>query len=121
MSISTFQMITAYIRTSDFKDNTVALLSVIAGCMIFGALTLKHPEHRAFHRARVSYIGVRLGSKSPGVRFMSKLENGQEIMTTSPRYNPNLRPGAVVCLQELKEKFWGATYYVLALPSKCAP
>ncbi|MDJ0826671.1 MAG: hypothetical protein QNJ16_14305 [Rhodobacter sp.] len=112
-------LIRAYIRTLEWGLAAKAALAILGGCLVAGLLQLRAPEHRAYHKARVRYAGARLGSKKPGVRFEAELPDGRSVWMSSMRYNPDLKPGAIVCVQELRDRIWDSTLYMLALPSKC--
>ena len=98
----------------------VACLSVIAGCLAIGLFTLTVPDHKAYHKAKVRYVGVRHGSKQPGARVNVELADGRAVFLTTRAYVPGLASGSEVCVQELENTWWrGGTYFTNALPSRC--
>lgn len=117
---SRFQFLKAWVKAHAPRPvEALSLLAILLGCLIFGALTLVLPEHKAYHKGKVRYVGVRHGSKRPGAHVMVDLPNGKSVFVTTLAYVPSLEEGAQICVQELRGMIRGGTFYKNALPSRC--
>ena len=118
--ITRLDILTARWKTAEWKTNATALAAILAGCLVVGFLTVRIPEHRAHHIARVRFVGVRHGSKAPGAKVWAELATGRNIWVKTRRYNTNLVEGARICIEEVQDKIWYTGSFLLAHPSNCA-
>lgn len=110
----------AWIKSFEIKSNDIiSCIAIILACLAVGLLTLRLPEHRAYHRATVRYVGVRHGSKRPGAQALVELPSGAQVFLQTRAFIPNLKEGAALCVQEMQDRIWGRTTYLNALPSRC--
>jgi len=117
---STFDILKARLAVADWSSNARAAAAVILGCLAAGLLTLRIPEHKAFHRARVRVIEGRIGSKRGGIRMLLDLPDGRQVWLASARYNALLKAGAEICVHEMRDALRGGAAFELALPARCA-
>lgn len=119
-TFSTIALWIAWAKSFEIRlVDAMACFAVVAGCTFAGLFTLRLPEHKAYHRATVRYVGVRHGSKQSGARVLVALPNGDQVFLNTRAFVPNLATGAALCVQELKDQIWQRTTYVNALPSRC--
>jgi len=112
-------------RLAVLLQDTRKLLPVLAvffGCGLFGAATLQLPKHVQYHKARVTRLTIRHGSKQFGVRLFAKIPSGRSLTLSSRRYNPCFKEGALICVQELSNQLRpnARTRFQLAMPHHCA-
>ena len=117
---SNFTIYKAWIASFGIKKrDVIAFGAVILGCIVLGFLAVRTPVHKAFHRAQVTHIGVRLGSSKPGAQLHVETETGQALAVATRAFVPNLKKGAVICIREMKDTLWGGTMFQHTLPSNC--
>lgn len=110
----------AWLKSLELRAVDVAsCLSIIGACIIVGLLTLKVPVHRAFHRARIKTVTVRLGSSHPGASLFVELPDGRNVMLDTVFVQRKLAAGVEICVQELTDAIRGGTWFQHTTPDRC--
>lgn len=119
--ISTFDPVKAWFATSaiTWRDVFMTLL-VCVGCTLAGLLSLRVPVHRTFHRATVRKLVGSFASKQPNIMIEAETDSDQIVFIKAIAYNPELREGARICVNEMTDAIRGGRIFTLALPSQCA-
>lgn len=115
----TYRLFIAYVY-AHAKDIKAALL-VIAGCVIFGLMSLQIPVHKSYLRARIKTITLRYGSKKPGAMLFLETEDGRTAVVSTRLIHPDLKEGVELCLQELTDAIKGGRWFVHTTADRCFP
>lgn len=119
-TFSHFQIWRARLQSLEIRTKDVAACSaVILGCIAAGLFGLRLPEHKAYHRGVVRYVGVRHGVKSAGARVLVELPSGRKVFLDTNGYVAGLKEGAAICVHELQDSIRGTISYANALPNRC--
>ena len=110
----------AWLKSFELRAVDVAsCLSIIGACIGVGLLTLKVPTHRAFHRARIKTVTVRLGSSHPGASLFVEIPDGRNVMIDTVFLQRKLAPGVEICVQELTHAIRGGAWFQHTTPDRC--
>ncbi len=120
-NIRSRDLIRAWFATSTVTLRDIAMTALVClGCTVAGLLTLRVPAHRSFHRATVRRIFGDFASKRPNILIEVETESGRRVLLSAVAYNPELREGAKLCVNEMKDTLRGGAIWALAPPWQCA-